>query len=293
MSWDTSVPSDPSAANLGANVIRTLKSDLQSALRGQTTEGSEAVFPGSDTANPVFRYRGLRGTTGSRPAAANYGLYFDTDRQALQRSTGGAWEDVGVAISVNTRMVFAQSVVPTGWTLVTTWNDRALRVVSGTGGSTGGSTGLSSGITLAHSHTVNAHTHTISSDGGHTHTTTHTHAISSAAVDHKHLTPTIKDSSTTQVYGVGEDPFGNGGDATGVAIGTFAARVGVQPNKVFQKTDVMTNFAGGNTNSTAAASDSQGAHTHGAATGSASPSTDSQLSSITLSYLDVVIGQKS
>lgn len=38
-----------------------------------------------------------------------------------------------------TRKIFFQASAPTGWTQVTTLNDRALRVVSGTGGGTGGS----------------------------------------------------------------------------------------------------------------------------------------------------------
>ena len=40
-------------------------------------------------------------------------------------------------------MLFYQSAAPTGWTQVTTLNDYALRIVSGTGGATGGSTAFS------------------------------------------------------------------------------------------------------------------------------------------------------
>jgi hypothetical protein len=46
-------------------------------------------------------------------------------------------------------MVFFQASSPTGWTLDTTHNDKALRVVSGTGGGSGGTTGISS---LDHNH---------------------------------------------------------------------------------------------------------------------------------------------
>lgn len=45
-----------------------------------------------------------------------------------------------------TKLVFVQSTAPTGWTKVTTYNDYALRVVSGTA-STGGSVGFSSAFT--------------------------------------------------------------------------------------------------------------------------------------------------
>lgn len=47
------------------------------------------------------------------------------------------------ALPAGTAMLFAQTAAPTGWTKVTTHNDKALRVVSGTAGS-GGSTAFSS-----------------------------------------------------------------------------------------------------------------------------------------------------
>lgn len=46
-----------------------------------------------------------------------------------------------------TRMLFYQASAPTGWTKITTHNDKALRVVSGTGGGSGGSTAFSSVFT--------------------------------------------------------------------------------------------------------------------------------------------------
>ena len=73
MTWDPTTPTGSESINNGDNRIRELKTDLQTALRGNATDGDEAKFPGSDTANPVFRYRGLKGTTGARPAAGQYG----------------------------------------------------------------------------------------------------------------------------------------------------------------------------------------------------------------------------
>lgn len=64
--------------------------------------------------------------------------------------------------------LFGQENAPTGWTKLTTQNDAALRVETGTGGGTGGSAGFSQTITLQH-------THTISADGSHTHTANHDH----------------------------------------------------------------------------------------------------------------------
>lgn len=65
------------------------------------------------------------------------------------------------------KMVFFESSCPTGWTQVTTQNDKALRVVSGTGGGSGGSRALSSsavgGTALSESQGP-AHTHNIRQD---------------------------------------------------------------------------------------------------------------------------------
>ena len=57
-------------------------------------------------------------------------------------------------------MVFYQTSAPSGWTLDTTHNDKALRVVSSSGGGTGGSHGLSSPPSANHTHTGPSHTHT-------------------------------------------------------------------------------------------------------------------------------------
>lgn len=169
MTWDITTPVGTEAANNGDNRIRELKADLQTALRGNATDGDEAKFPGSDTANPIYRYRGLKGSAGSRPAAGQYGLYFNTTRNELQRDNGSTWEDIGTHVPVGTVQVFYQAAAPTGWTKVATQDDKVLRVVSGTGGGSGGSAGIAAGIT----HVVNAHTHT-------TPDTSHTHVLASA-----------------------------------------------------------------------------------------------------------------
>ena len=57
-----------------------------------------------------------------------------------------------------TVMVFFQASAPTNWTQVATQNDKALRVVSGSGGGTGGTYGLAS----ISSQSAGAHSH---SDG--------------------------------------------------------------------------------------------------------------------------------
>jgi len=63
-------------------------------------------------------------------------------------------------------MAFFQASAPTGWTQVTTQNDKMLRVVSGTGGGTGGSAAVSS---PAHNIAAAAHTLATSEMPAHTH----------------------------------------------------------------------------------------------------------------------------
>jgi hypothetical protein len=69
-----------------------------------------------------------------------------------------------------TRLLFYQAAAPTGWTQVTTHNDKALRVVSGSGGGSGGSTVFTSVFaSRTPSGTVNNHTLTIGQIPSHTH----------------------------------------------------------------------------------------------------------------------------
>lgn len=79
------------------------------------------------------------------------------------------------AFASGTKMAFFQAAAPTGWTQDTSssLNDRALRVVNGTGGGTGGTHGVSAPPSTSHNHghTISAgnHTLTISQIPGHTH----------------------------------------------------------------------------------------------------------------------------
>jgi hypothetical protein len=85
-----------------------------------------------------------------------------------------------------TKMVFAQASAPTGWTQDTSNNDKALRVVSGSGGGTGGTHAFSSPPSTAHTHSFSDSSSTTSSAGAHSHTgPSHTHTGPS----HTHSTP--------------------------------------------------------------------------------------------------------
>lgn len=61
---------------------------------------------------------------------------------AVPKLSSATWVDLGVSsspIPTGTVMLFFQAAAPTGWTQVATQNNKALRVVSGTGAGTGGS----------------------------------------------------------------------------------------------------------------------------------------------------------
>src|SRR5882724_7788682 len=77
----------------------------------------------------------------------------------------------------NTKGLFYQAAVPTGWTQDVTQDDKALRVVGSTGGGvSGGTQVLSATVTVAH-------THSISAAGSHTHAyAAHTHTAGDASL---------------------------------------------------------------------------------------------------------------
>ena len=93
-----------------------------------------------------------------------------------------------VGFPSGTVMVFHQASAPTGWTQDTTNNDKALRVVSGSGGGTGGTHGLTSPPSTSHTHTGPSHTHSTPSHS-HSHTlSAGAHTLSIAQMpSHTHL----------------------------------------------------------------------------------------------------------
>lgn len=93
--WDTATPAGSDPISQGDDRIRELKVALQDALRGGAADGTEAVFPGAAPSSaPVFHYRGLIGTTASRPAATEGGLYANTTTGTIQRANGSSWVDI-------------------------------------------------------------------------------------------------------------------------------------------------------------------------------------------------------
>lgn len=98
--FDVTTPAGSDLLSQGDDKIREFKLAMREALRagevaGDDIEGVEAIFPGaSPSTAPVYRYRGLKGTTAERPTAGQYGLYLDSTRGVMQRDNGVGWDDV-------------------------------------------------------------------------------------------------------------------------------------------------------------------------------------------------------
>ena len=169
-------------------------------------------------------------------------------------------------------MVFFQANAPTGWTKVTTQNDKTLRVVSGTGGGTGGDWAMSAGETTSshggHAHSSAAHTH---NSAAHTHTSAaHTHGGGNfAAASHTLSTSQMPSHTHGGIpggsgYGVGANWNSSGGGGnTGAAGGS-----GSHSHNMSGNTSSTTPGATGSTTPGATGSTtpgdtgSAGSHTH-------------------------------
>jgi len=169
----------------------SVRSDLNDVL-------ASAVSLNAGTTAPV------PSPTGSAPQSYAYMLWADTNtavkKLKMRNGSNTAWIEIGdldqnalnivankfpnvtsevtatsaqlnniVYLPSGTKMIFFQASNPVGWTKDTANNDKALRVVSGTGGGSGGSVSFS---TLAHSHTGGSTSLTIAQMPAHTHTFT-------------------------------------------------------------------------------------------------------------------------
>lgn len=150
----------------------------------------------------------------------------------------------------STKAVFYQAAAPTGWTKDGTYNDRILRVVgSGNGGGTAaGTQGISSAITLAH-------THVISSQANHVHSAAHTHNVGFSS-----------HSAGSNPASIGESVKLEGSSVVRYAPGSSS---------------MSGSLSSGATTSASPSVTSTGTHDHGGTTGS-------QLTTITLAYIDAI-----
>lgn len=159
----------------------------------------------------------------------------------------------GGGIPSTTRMLFAQASPPAGWTQVTTYNNYALRIVSGGGGGTGGSVGFTTAFASQ----------------------TPTGSISLSSI-------TVSGTTGATTLNTGQIPSHNHAEAAGHALitggGPYAAGAGTG------------NF---NFTSTTANTGGNGSHTHsfsGSASGSATFTGNAI--NLAVQYLDIIIASK-
>lgn len=173
------------------------------------------------------------------------------DLDALGENDAALYDDGWVQ---STATVWFQSAAPTGWTKLTSNNDKIMRVTSGAGGGTGGAQALSTPITLAHS------AHTITSAPNHTH----------VMGDHQHLpnadNVNIISGSGNVMVGTG-DQFIKQAPAAG-AVGGM--------DEISGELDIVSGQVSG----------SAGSHDHGGNT------TGSRLTDLAYAYIDVIVCTK-
>lgn len=128
-------------------------------------------------------------TAGAVPTAAQLSvgeLAVNTaDGRLFTEHSDGSIKEIGASFPSGTTMLFVQTSAPTGWTKVTTHDNKALRVVSGTAGSGGSvafttafasqtptgsvsinTSGLSAGATTLSTAQMPSHTHGLQAGSG-------------------------------------------------------------------------------------------------------------------------------
>jgi hypothetical protein len=104
----------------------------RTTILSSSNSGSAVTFSG--TVN-VFVTQPSGNTVVSSNNAGTSGYVLTSNGTGVAPS----WTNIPSVIPAGTVTNFIQATAPTGWTQVTTWNNYAFRVVSGTGGGTGGS----------------------------------------------------------------------------------------------------------------------------------------------------------
>jgi hypothetical protein len=122
--------------------------------KSYTATGTTLTFdaaPDAGTNNVYVVYRGLAEPTtrlehpSGQPLAATTGTFSGAVTATSFAGDGSGLTGLGGGFPSGTKMLFGQTAAPTGWTKITSNNDAALRIVSGTVG-TGGSVALSTAL---------------------------------------------------------------------------------------------------------------------------------------------------
>ena len=155
-----------------ANLLVSVGGVIQKPDTDYTVSGSNITFPASTWPNPptaglscfIIAFGGLGGLTQNQDWDGSKGVLLvgsAIDNEAIKlgvgsnnqiltadstTSSGLAWKSPAPSVPSGSVMLFYQSTAPIGWTRIDTQNNKALRVVSGTG-PTGGGQGSSTGGT--------------------------------------------------------------------------------------------------------------------------------------------------
>lgn len=201
--------------------------------------------------NPIASAGGI---SNSIPVTSFIETLLDDANAAAARTTLG----ISDAFNTGDKLIFPMPTVPSGWILDTSWNDKALRVVSGVGGGTGGTVGLST--SLAHTHTVAAHQH----------------VVPITAVNHQHEETILNETATgtnmlarSTQFGVGTTDSSSTVDLPYTNVGAGAGRRRKLTSTIYSST-----YPTGSTRNTE----------------TTAPLTDSKLG--VLAYADVIVGIK-
>ncbi len=201
----------------GANNFLTFNENYSNLMSDVNFLGSTTRLNGATDGiaqtilyNKLFRQTSVMAAAIAGAMASKNIDMLDSDLSTLVAALSKLQTDDEVDLSIaaqvipsGTKMVFFQSAAPSGWTLDTTHNDKALRVVSSSGGGSGGTHDLSSPPSLAHVHTGPSHTHTGPS---------HTHATAGHALTAEENGP--------HTHVVPNSTYGTGGTAAAFIRGT-------------------------------------------------------------------------
>tara|TARA_X000000368_G_scaffold401213_1_gene373878 strand:+ start:17260 stop:21954 length:4695 start_codon:yes stop_codon:yes gene_type:complete len=166
--WYWTDPSEVVDAGGGLTNIEVLYTNASNGDNYSCAQSVSVSTPDSNTKRINFQFNG---TTGANA----YGRKFFQNTAPSSPCDGDIWYDTSTGstgspdslIPAGSRVVFYQSNAPTGWTKITNHNNKALRVVSGSGGGSGGSHSFTS--TFANKSTGN-HTITSAQVPAHNHT---------------------------------------------------------------------------------------------------------------------------
>lgn len=191
-SIDVTVPTE------GTSTVASLN-DAQRAHRAATKGTIEVQHDLTDG-----RHKIPTGNLSAKPSVQVGDFYLATDKGQLVIGKDGSNWTLGGDLQYGTRITVVQATVPSGFTLVTGFDDKVLvgEDTAGQGGDTGGSwtiSGLSNDTVATHTHVGGSHNHTIP---------THTHVISG--------------STTAPTANVATDNGTGGGDPDGPHVHNIA-----------------------------------------------------------------------